>query len=346
VIAIVTLAVVAVAVVRAGTPTTPVFASTAFVGGRLLYVAPDPDGGDTRLWVWNLETGTVSAGPRVRDPVELTDASDTGVGHVAVISDTGGVRSAGLLRFLASTDVAVPFLQGRFVSWSSGGRAATSVTSVPLPSGCNEVTVRELLETTSSVQDVWHGPVCGQVTGVQRTPTSTFLSVDGAVFHGSPPQPVTYFVSSRGLSVPLPGQLLGVTRSNDLFLARGGVLWGANFPRSSDRVAYHDGSHRLTVERMLGLTWDGDDAYVLGTLGGVRGIYRAPGYGQFGTKVPELILQTDAKDVSITESDRDVPIALLDGGFVIRGDEGTSNLALPDGAPAPTGPILWLERSG
>jgi hypothetical protein len=158
---------------------------------------------------------------------------------------------------------------------------------------------------------------------------------------------VTYFISARGLSRPLPGlRLLGVTRSNDLFLAGGdGVLWGANFPRSRDRVPYRDGNDRLSVERMLGLTWDGDDAYVLGTMGGVRGIYRAPGFGQFGTKVPELVMRTDATDVSVTESDRDVPIVLAGGRFLIEGDEGTSSLSLPDGAPAPTGPILWLEHA-
>jgi hypothetical protein len=137
----------------------------------------------------------------------------------------------------------------------------------------------------------------------------------------------------------------------DLFLVptRGGdpVLHGLGRVRSMRPEVYRDGTDRLILERFLAPTWAGDGAYVLGSLGGVRGVYRVAGVSEIGFQqlTPKLVLETDAEDVTLTESGRDVPIVSIDGRLSAVGARGVEPLAIPEGAPAPVaGPILWLVR--
>ncbi len=348
--AIVVVAVVAVVVIRAGTPQKTPLASTAFVGGRILYVAPDPTINASRLWVWNLETGLVQAGPRVENPVSLLDASDAGQGRVAVISSTpDGGQEAGVLRFLESIDVPVPVLAGRFVAWSAGGRlaSAVSVSSGAGARGCDQVTVRTFEAVNTSVSETWSDSVCGEVLSVHRTLNDVLLSFADLEFGGRP-GPWVLGVPTGRTSITLAGvRLLGVSRGRSMFLVdpragADGALLGLAF--DANPAPYVDGATPLIVERFLDYTWAGDGAFVLGSVGDERGIYRVPGYGKLGPKIPELVFGTAADDVAVTETMRDVPIILVDGRLYAVGQEDSTELVLPEEAPAPSGPILWLER--
>ncbi|MEX0983904.1 MAG: hypothetical protein WD096_02520 [Actinomycetota bacterium] len=349
--AIVVVAVVAVVVVRAGTPQKAPLASTAFVGGRILYVAPDPAIDALRIWVWNLETGLVEAGPRVENPVSLLDASDAGQGRVAVISSTpDGGQEAGVLRFLESIDVPVPVLAGRFVAWSAGGRLASAVSVSPGAGarGCDRVTVRTFEAVNTSVSETWSDSVCGEVLSVHRTLNDVLVSFDDLEFRGRPLRPWVLAVPPSRTSIALPGvRLLGVSRGRSLFLVdpragADGALSGLAF--DANPALYVDGSTPLVVERFLDYTWAGDGAFVLGSVGDERGVYRVPGYGKLGPKIPELVFATAADDVAVTETMRDVPIILADGRLYGVGEDESTELVLPEDAPAPAGPILWLER--
>jgi hypothetical protein len=350
-IVVVCVAIVAIAIVRSGSPATPVLADTAIIGGRLLYVEREADG-QARMWVWNLETGVVEQGPRIDDPIELVDASDAGAGRVAIVAHDPDVdgQVAELLRHLDPTDVAVPYVRGRFATWAPGGQAADAIEVTEGPETCPLAKVRSYTASNGHIDTVWGGRLCGRVVGMERSPAYLFVSLKAAPVEGELGPVVRSLGITGFIREAIPGmRAIASTRASDLFLVPGAAsisptVWGFEFGDPTSPVAYRDGRERLVVERFLADTSKGDGIYVLGTMNGEHGVYRVPGLSAYGQKTPELVYRTDAEDVEVAETNRQVPLILVSGQVYVVGSDEAKPLTLPDGAPPVTGPILWINR--
>jgi hypothetical protein len=352
---VVAVAVVAVAIVRAGTPSKPALASTAVIGGRLLYVAVDPGTGDPRIFVWNLETGVVEPGPLLEDePISMIRASVAGDEAVGMIVDDRitGPR-AELVRHVEETDVPATVLEGDLVAWEFGGGSAASATITP-GGRCDQVTFDRFDGETISVGRTWGGPICGEITALHRTDAATWVSLADhrrSEFRAD----AVAAIGSGGMQPPaLPGMRLVGSGLVDLYAVptdqgSAPVLHGRGNRTANPLLVYRDGGRPLLVERFLALTFEGDGAYVLGSIGGVRGIYRVTGPSDILNEAvtPRLVMETDAAadDLVVTESIERVPIVSFGGSLSAVGAQGVDRLSVPDDAPTPeAGPILWLLR--
>src|SRR5262249_35953167 len=115
-------------------------------------------------------------------------------------------------------------------------------------------------------------------------------------------------LSTRGdflvTPVPRPGEVPGGSPPPGLQLF--------HRPPLNDRVSCGSDRQPLLPLAFLTWSWDASEAYVLGSYGGVRGVYRvtiAPGVG---LRVPELVEQTDAFSVDATVTSAGDVFLLLD----------------------------------
>jgi hypothetical protein len=97
----------------------------------------------------------------------------------------------------------------------------------------------------------------------------------------------------------------------------------------------------LLVLAFLSWSWDEAYAYILGSYGGVRGVYRVTMGPGVPLREPELVTETGASSVEATATSRGDLILLMDGRLSYAHDGRISSLPLPPGAPNPAGPMLW-----
>jgi hypothetical protein len=107
------------------------------------------------------------------------------------------------------------------------------------------------------------------------------------------------------------------------------------------------GSRRHPFQAIEFLCWSSDQAsaYVLGSSGGVRGVYRIAMGSGVALPEPELVTQTDATSVEATATSQGELILSLDGQLSYERDGPLVSLRLPDNAPNPAGPLLWTESA-
>ena len=256
-----------------------------------------------------------------------------------------------MLRYLDETDLAVPGIEGTFAAWSPGGKDARAITWTPARrDGCKRVHERTFEPATFDVDDSWDGRLCGEVTGMVRTTSSTYLSIVDDRPEGSTESLVVRLPDGASPETVFHGvRVLGASDDGDLFLQQletdRPYLIGTTARVGGGLVRYRAPSGRLILEAFLGMDHARTGALVLGAIGADRGVYRVPGVSQVGEKAPYLVFPTSSQQVSAAESSRGVLILVVDGEVHAVGAEGSKQLALPDGAPAPgDGPIVWLPR--
>jgi hypothetical protein len=117
-------------------------------------------------------------------------------------------------------------------------------------------------------------------------------------------------------------------------------------PPLNDPVSFGSKGQPLLPLKFLTWSWDASEAYLVATYDDVRGIYRvtiAPGVG---LRKPDLIEQTDATSAEATATvDGDV-FLLLDGQLWLEQGDRVAPVDLPEGAPPPVGPMLWVAPGG
>lgn len=339
------LAVVAVVFIRQHTPapTEPV----AGLSGRLVY-ASSPVNGLSQLWVWDLSTDTLQPGPKVREPIELVDASQVRPGWVGVTSQMPGGQRASLLRFLTPSVHPATLLGGDLVTWSAGGSIATGASLGGDP--CGRLRVRSFVLTVEEHSRRLGTLFCGRLVSFGRDSSTPYLSI--VAQHAASPSIAE--VGTDALHGLVNGYVaLSVSRAGDLLVVRAArafelgagpprdlaLVYGS--PRPRHPIPYGTPGHGLAAERVLCWNEDASQAYVLGSVDGIRGVYAiAVGPGR-DPKVPVLLTATDAIHVVATVTSGGEVLLALDGRLTLIRDGGVVSLALPDGAAPVVGPILW-----
>lgn len=305
------------------------------------------------MWIWDLGSGSIRRGPVIVSPIALVDAYRARIqaaGWIGVIARDGDQQVAGLLRNFSADDVPAPLLSGDVVSWTLGGDVVAAATKPP--DTCSHLLVESLHLGSGTRRTRLDRPICGQLESMaldRFTPHVGLRNGDEswvskvrkkrAIPWASGVSLVAIATDGSALVVPVcdaPGAP-----------ARCG---GLAYLRPSDpSVPYGDDDvGGLETERFLGWDRDGTTGYVLGTYGEVRGVYAVEPIER--PTPPRLVMASLATDVGLTQSygvdGRDLFVS-RDGGLVlIRSDGRQVPLRLPDDAPVPEGPILWLPSAG
>jgi hypothetical protein len=330
-------------------------------GGTLVY-AVDEAPGWSRLWRWDLSNGSVRRGPRVRQPIELVNADGAEPGIVGVTSRApDGDLIGSLLRFLSPSDGATPLVRGDLVTWGSRGASVVVVKRGPLLGPCRRhlaIVIKTIVP--GLVEQQFDRTMCGDILSVGRDSNTTYFTwrrrdrVDlvsagfGRTHHVlSDFALLSISPASDMLVVPadtLPTPALSLATLRD----RGDVPPPSIFGTSSFfrglRGAprpYRSGDDRLWIDKVLAWSRDSAVALVAGRLAGRLGLYEiAAGPGR-RTDPPRWVGPIQGASWASFADDGLAFVWTDDRLFLTRGG-GLEPLSIPDGAPRPDGPMVWL----
>ena len=330
-------------------------------GGTLLY-AVDDGAGWSRLWRWDLADGSVRPGPRVRQPVELVDAHAAEPGIVGVTSRApDGDLVGSVLRFLTSSNVATPVVRGDLVTWGSRGADVVVVKRGPLLGPCRRHLVIVLKTIAPAlVEQEYERTMCGDILSVGRDANSTYFTrrshdrVDvvqasyGRTHHVLAEHALlSISAASDMLVVPAAG-LPMTSMSLATVRDRGDVpppaVFGTSFSyrrlRGEPRP-YRSGNERLWIDRVLAWSRDSAVALVAGRLGDRAGLYEIVAGPGLLPEPPRWVGPIRG-GAWATFSEDGLAFVLTDHRLFVTRDGGLEPLPLPDGAPPPDGPLVWL----
>ena len=331
-------------------------------GGTLVYAVDEGPGWWSRLWRWDLATGVVRRGPRVRQPIELVSADGVEPGMIGVTSRApDGDQRGSLLRFLSPIDRASPLVRGDLVTWGSRGASVVVVKRGPLLDACRRhlaIVIKTILP--GLVERQYDRTMCGDILSVGRDSNTTYFTrrwhdrvdlvsagygrthhvlSDFALLSISPasdmvvvpaaalPTPVVALATLRDGGDTPPPSVFGTSS-----FFRG--LRGAPRP-------YRSGQERLWIDRVLAWSPDSAMALVAGRLGDRVGLYEiAAGPGR-RTEPPRWVGPIQGATWASFADDGLAFVWTDHRLFVLRGGE-LQPLSIPEGAPQPGGPLVWL----
>ena len=338
---VVAIAAAAFVTIQFLTPSTPPPPHTPATGsqGYLVYAAADE--GEQRLWIWDLATGTVQAGPEIHAApsaiVSTYAVEDTWIGLTV---PTGiGTSAAAVLRSADAGADPVELGEGQFVAWPDGG-AFVSILRSDRAAWCREhlQVTTESLVTRVSARSL-DREVCGHAIGLLRDASSSYVTIRGGALSIDQ-------VSGRRLTTILQNAIpLGVSANGDFLVrtpdGRAGMYYPTARARAATMISLHHQPLRAT--RLLAWSTDGNIAYVLGSVGGVAGVYAVTVGPRPEPETPALIFGTHSRHVSASITSTN-DLFLLTDGLVRYVHDGSLEDALPPptGAPVPSGPLLWV----
>ena len=318
--------------------------------GTFVYASEGEDGATSRLWRVNVAKGTADEGPRTLLPDEIVPAGPGG--------SWVGVRSGGsayVYRDLGPGGAPELLAEGQLVAWAPGGNAVFLVTRDPSPAGCPTLRISFVDALAHGSADLYDAPTCSVADGLAIDGlTRPFVSLAGRRDSG------VYELGYKTLHQVVPDYaLLGVSPVGDMLVG----------PRVNAPTGPADGSSPvlrtllvwqgvggptiignarddLRAERFLAWSHNGDRAAILGTLGSVRSIWLVdikPGAGRRRPVrvAPELPQQVGSVGATFA---RDALFVTAAGKLYASTGRGFREVHLPDGAPPPSGPILWLDH--
>ena len=344
--------------IRSNTPRAKV---PGALSGTILY-AEDLGDGISRLWRWDLAAGTVTPGPRVREPVELVDARDADGGWVGVTSRVSRTElQASVLRFLDPSERAAPLVRGGLIAWGPGGATVVAGDRSPVVGDCRRhvsVTVVQLLPLQR--ERPFAGDVCGDLLSVGRGGVVTYFTlqrgndvriayVSVGLVHpvlrdfamiGTSPVGDLLVVPVSALP-PQPIAPLGARIDRDR--PPTGVFGTALFFRGLDTapIPYGRGADRFQIDRIMAWTPDGLTALVAGRLGGRTGLFEIDGGPGGGLRPPRFVGPIDGLTWASYADDGTAFVSSERGISIVRAGRLVP-LELPASAAEPSGPIVWI----
>lgn len=307
--------------------------------GYLVYAAPDE--GEERLWIWDLATGTVQPGPEVHAaPTALVSTYAVADSWIGLTTPTGiGTSAASVLRSADATADPVELGEGQFVAWPDGG-AFVSLLRLDATAGCREHlqvhTVSLVARISATALD---RTVCGHAIGLVRDSLLPYVTIRSGELSIDR-------VSGHRLTTILRGyEPLGVSTNGDFLVltpdGRTGMYYPS--PRATRATMITLRGEPLRATRLLAWSTDGNIAYVLGSVGGVHGVFAITVGPRPEPGAPSLVLGTSSNDVSgsITSTN---DLFVVTNGTVHFVHDGALSAAMPapTGAPQPSGPLLWV----
>ena len=334
-------------------------------GGRLIYTVPVREG-MARVWRWNLVTDQVTKGPLIAEPVAFVNVRSTGYGWLGITSKGGGGREASLLDSL-DPDAATEWVgRGDIVTWTRRGDMVLLVERGPVRGRCRrsvEVTAVEV--GGSGRETVLDDAICGDVLSVGRTSLGyvlTLLRRDGADVVGAGYEDAGVLLRDHGVIDVSPGGQMLVTPASE-FLSAASSAAGSSDGGPDDpplRVSGDAWSYRLfggppvdlladaaplRIERVLAYTAAGTRALVIGTQGPDRAALWEVAIGMVGSEpaIPRYVGPVRGFTAAAYANDGTAFI-LTDARLWHFQDQRLTALEVPDGAPAPAGPLAWIVR--
>jgi len=331
------------------------------LSGTIVY-AEDLGDGISRLWRWDLASGSVAPGPRVRDPVELVDAHGADDGWIGVTSRvTRTELQASVLRHLAPKEHAAPLVRGDLIGWGPAGATVVAGDRSPVRGDCRRhvsVTVVQLLPRQRDRP--FAGDVCGDLLSVGRGGVVTYFTlqrgndvqvayVSVGLVHpvlrdfamiGASPEGDLLVVPSSALP-PQPIAPLGARIDRDR--PPTGVFGTALYFRGLDTapIPYGLGGNRFQIDRIMAWTPDGLTALVAGRLGERTGLFEVDGGPGAGLRPPRPVGSIDGLTWAAYADDGTAFVSSERGISIVRAGRLVP-LDLPTGAAHPSGPIVWI----
>lgn len=334
----------------------------ALRSGTLVYVSDAGGGADgQRLWKIDLGSGVLTPGPRVPHVIELQRARLAGLGWVGLTAGRDGSKTAYVLSGTAPADRARILGSGDLVAWGPRGHSVVIARSGPLGGDCRrEVTIDVIdVESGTSEREFEQRHLCGDLLSVGRAGVVTYFARISNDRLG-------IFYAGIGVAHPVLDDhtLIAVSSAGDL------LVTAAERPTSSelDRIRSSVGAAPLVAPvgstvlywRGLGgpvlLTGEGDvvvidlvlawspdalRAVVAGRLGEREGILEirvGPGNER---RAPAFLIGATSGTGATYATDGTAYIA-ANGRLFAYSAGRLMLIALPDGAPPPAGPLVWL----
>jgi hypothetical protein len=317
--------------------------------GRLVYVAPDGDTGEARLWIVDLARGSLTAGPAAPDLRQVSAAGVERDRLVLVSGEEGSVVAS----VLDPSDGAAPaeIARGDLIGLSTDGDAVL-VADVTPGTGCPGRPAYDLHIVPLEPGSAGHGyegwKPCGDLLSVGlagRTPVLSYLRNGRPSVRLLVRDELRIEVGFDGLAhvaASGSGRLLLVEPGRG-GLASGSVVgpvlvWpGGGAPRPLVTGA------ELVARRILAWSSDGRAVVVDGRLEGEAGTWIVDVAAGDAEPLPTL---GDARRLAPSAAafdDEGTLFAVEEGRVIVVGRSGVFPLDLPAGAPPPSGPVAWLH---
>jgi hypothetical protein len=353
------LAVVVASWLRANTHTTAPPKPSAPLDGTLVYAGAY--GADrTRLWVWDLRSGEVEAGPIVDRPLELVNARAANFGWIGLTSELpGGASQGSVLRFLGPDDQPVPMVRGDLVTWDARGESVVGATRGPVLEGCRRITVVHVNLIPLVRDRQFDRRTCGDLISIGRDGARTYFTLERSgrvssffagyqALHRILPRYALVAVSAVGDMVVVPASELTTTPISPFPVREGdptGPIAGAalffNGLQADGPIPYGQGGDRFAIDRVLAWSFDSLHALASGRLGNVQGLFELDGGPGDGLRPPRYVGPIEGS-VWATYAEDGTAVVEIGGAFFALRAGRLIPMELPIGAPGPSGPIVWM----
>jgi hypothetical protein len=338
---VVLIAVAAFVTIQRFRPSAP--AATTGLEGYLVY--PAPEGDQVRLWIWNLSTDTIEPGPLVpTTPSSLVSVYSVEDSWLGLTMPTGSHGEAAEVLRSADPNAQLATLgRGAFVAWQEGG-AFVSFARTQHVQGCDE----RLIVSTMSVADrigrhTRPFLLCQKVVGLLRDSLSPY-AVTVLPDHD---RQVSRVFSDAMAPILTGYEPLGVSQNGDFLVRSSRGQAGMYYPSANPErntpsmIVLH--GNPLLVSRLLAWSTDGNIAYVLGSIGGVEGVFAITVGPRQEPGAPVLVVRTsDAEVVAASTVTNDLYVVAEGTVRFVHDGEVTAVLSPPPGAPGVSGPLLWV----
>ena len=303
-----------------------------------------------RLWVVDLRAGGAGPGPRVpKGTRELVDLSGAAPGWIGIEQAREGRVWAAVVRGVVPDADIAGLGRGDLVAWGPNGTSLVLARNGHVQGkGCAPVRMNLVTVATGREEAALDDPgFCGPMLSLSRSSAATyFTSASGgrlAVYlTGEVGVPHLMFDGLGVLSAAPPSAFLLNARTAQGTLderpGRGTLLgWkGIGGP-----ITVGDGTDALTVERILSWSPDGSRVVLVGALGQRQGVFVLSAGAGTGPRVPRFVMPAGGT-MDATFDDAGSLYLSVDGRIFVDRGGVLSRLELPEGAPAPGGPIVWI----
>jgi hypothetical protein len=316
--------------------------------GTLLFLARSDDG-SASLWLFDPAAGAVRPGPAVpRATVDLVDVSGAAAGWVGlerVTADRG--RGVSVLQGVDPGADALALGRGDLVAWGPGGASLVFARNGrKAAAGCVPVRIRLLRVLTQKVEWALDDPgFCGPVLSLSRSAAATYFTAASGdrlsvYLTGSVGIPHLMFEGLAMLSASPPSAfLLSPDRPAGRSSPADRTLLG--WKGIGGPVTVGSGGDALSVDRVLAWSPDGAEVALVGSLGSVRGVFILEAGSGERVREPRFLMPAGAQIDATFDRDGRLYLA-VDGRILAERRGSVTTLTLPEGAPPPAGPIVWI----
>lgn len=311
--------------------------------GSLVYTTKiDPGRAPQVLWRLELATDQSSQGPQIAPAVDLVDATEVGQGWLGLTSVVHGRQAAYLLHGTSPFIEPTPIDTGDLVAWGPGGSSvAVSSHGRARAGNCRSERIDVTDVNTGISQNVLdESKGCGDIVSLGRSRAATYYTQSEAGGVG------INFTGVVGVPhLVLDGYaMLSVSPVSDFLVvpATGTSSGAALFWRGhGGPVRLGDAKDDLSIEGVLAWSPDGGQAAVLGSLGPREGVFVLDAGPGIERREPTFVVP-GGHDLGATFDDEGVLYLVIGGHLFSYADGVLSDVLLPDGSPAPSGPIVWM----